>query len=115
MGFSKEMTSGEYAVWLHAEAVKAPSPEWQIVMLFYAALHGSNHAVYGTKPPPRSHELHERYMRSHSSIGHLFTEYEELRGLSEDARYRPGLHPMPLAKVAHAQKLCAVLMTACGL
>lgn len=109
------MTSLEYAVLLHEQADVAPSDEWRIIMFFYAALHGSNHVLYGAFRAPGTHGAHERSLLAHASLAAFFAEYEQLRRLSEDARYRPHLHPLVPAKVVEAARLCGVFLTACGI
>jgi hypothetical protein len=109
------MTSREYAVLLQQQASAAPSDEWRIIMFFCAALHGANHALYGVLRAPGTHGAHERALLTHATLAVFFAEYEQLRHLSEDARYRPHLHPLVPAKVAEAARLCGVFLAACGI
>jgi hypothetical protein len=108
------VTNGEYAASLQRLSAEAPSPEWEIVMLFYAALHQSTAMLRRTGPGKRNHADHEAAMAQHAQLVIWLPEYRELRQLSEDARYRPELHPMPDAKLAHARKLATALLEGCA-
>jgi hypothetical protein len=72
-------------------------------MLFYAALHATGAAMYGNTSG-QVHGLHERdLLEKRPAIAH---EYLALRELSEDARYRPGKHPM---KADLARRLTTII------
>jgi len=103
-----------HAVLLASTADKAPAPEWQIIMLFYAALHATNAALYGNGIAPETHKRHEFNLGAHDALQVFAADYEQLKQLSCDARYRPNLHPMTERQLRLARRLCRVIFTACN-
>lgn len=89
-----------------------PHPEWQITFLFYATLHALHVAAWGGKPPEklshndRDNEVSKRYPAA-------LDAYIALHRMSNDARYRPRLHPME-ADLDNARELARVCFKAFG-
>lgn len=110
------MTYAEYARNLWRLAPTAPSGEWQVVMYFYAAVHATNAVLYGgSTGAPTTHTAHEARLVAHATLSTFEVEYNALKDLSLDARYRPAGHPMAPRDIAHARRLAEVLLAACGL
>jgi len=109
------VTYADYARSLVACAKGAPTPEWTIVMYFYAAVHATNSILYAEGAAPLTHTRHEFALNKHPTLSALFAEYEELKTLSLDARYRPQQHPIVAGKLVLAEKLCNVILAGCNL
>jgi len=109
------MTYADYARALNAGANAAPTPEWRVVMKYYAALHATNSRLYAEGAAPLTHAQHENRLLADVALTQFFPEYLELKQLSRDARYRPQIHPMTNAQVERAERLARVLLEACGL
>lgn len=108
------MTYQQYARFLHTTAPSLPLIEWQIVMFFYAAVHATNSVLYAPGGAPLTHTRHEANMFVHAGIDLLMVEYQELKALSLTARYKPQLHPLSAAELAHATRLSTVMLAGCG-
>lgn len=78
-----------------------PYLDWAITALFYAALHYVD-ATLARYPAgglhPQSHGAREQILARDSLLRHLFSDYQELRNRSQDARY--GIVDFPPAFVA---------------
>jgi hypothetical protein len=86
--------------------------EMQINHCFYAALNATNHYAYANSihstVAPRSHKIHQQNLAARDFA--FMIEYEELRTLSEQARYCPMLYPMSNEKIEMAEKLASVIL-----
>lgn len=102
------MKRAEYASQLWSTASAAPCQEWEIVMLFYASLHATGSLMYGDATGQK-HTRHQLDLTTqHPAIA---VEYEKLRQLSEQARYRPEKHPL---NPELARRLAEVICRHCG-
>jgi hypothetical protein len=109
------MTYAEYARWLWDHRGDANSDEWRIVLCFYAAVHATNALLYGgNSGAPKSHTVHQTTLANHQAFAFI-VEYEELRELSEQARYEPSLHPIGPVKTAQAERLAQIILNACAI
>jgi hypothetical protein len=78
--------------------------EWCITMLFYAALHGASHALYGPKwASEDNHQDREKKLLQERPD--LFPAYKTLAKLSWVARYEPWRHPMSAEDEKEARRL----------
>lgn len=95
----------------------APTTEWSITMYFYAAVHAVNHAIHGKNLAPMDyrHEQRRLDIQSKPSLISIGGQYAALEALSQEARYLPQSHPMPLPKKDHARNLAQVVLQAAGL
>jgi hypothetical protein len=84
------MTYAEYARWLWDHRGDSRSNEWRVVLCFYAAVHATNAMLYGGGVAPQSHQTHQLNLSKRGGFV-LLPEYEQLRELSEQARYVPAL------------------------
>ena len=111
------MTHAEYAMALLLSASQQASNEWAIVQYFYAAVHAVNHQLYGGANVDwaQDHFKRELDMRGHRLLRTKFGAYRDLKRLSEDARYRPWLHPMAADKVGRSVSVAKDILRACGL
>ena len=111
------MTHAEYASELLAAAGGVPSVEWRTVFFFYAVVHAVNHVLYGGVDVTWSHDHKRREldMDTHRTLRPLLAKYRMLRRWSEDARYRPWLHPMPPTISLEAERIARRLLLECGI
>lgn len=112
------MTHEEFARFNLDKAPGAPSPEWRVVMLYYAALHAVNHVIYRGADIDTDRMSHEQRARDISLTPQLrFVErpYRELELLSRVARYQPSRHPLSEARVARADALARQILRTAGL
>jgi hypothetical protein len=111
------MTHADYARTNFLLAPAAPSKEWRIVLLFYAAVHAANHVIY------RGADVNDRYdhdkrgidIEKHTTLKTYSRKYRELRRMSEVARYKPFLHPLPEAQVVYAESISRNFLGLCGI
>lgn len=67
---------------------KPQYPDWALTATFYAAVHYINHYFMRTVGmAPRSHKVRSSYIHKYSQTKGIAFEFENLRNLSEQARY----------------------------
>ena len=76
--------------------------DWQITSLFYSALHLINSYFYkNNMPRPTNHRKRSEAVKK--ELPAIYSEYQELRELSEHARYKLPYSSMTDADVLRAQ------------
>lgn len=95
----------------------AASPEWRVTMLFYAAVHATNHVLYpgAFAPATATHIERAGSIVRHPKLRGIDSDYRQLTALSKISRYIPQNHPMPIAKVNFARALAARVLSIAGI
>ncbi len=76
-----------YAVYQYLNASSQPATDWQVTMLFYAALHYVDAYLGKMNVHPRSHEDRDAYVSVVADLRRVASSYLQLRDRSMDARY----------------------------
>lgn len=103
-----------YAQNLYVRAAAEPFIEWQIVLLFYTAVHLVNHVVYnGGNADDRvmDHRQREFDMANDPRLKTTLAEYRVLLRESVAARYKPFLRPLTRGQVMVAASFVQHLFT----
>lgn len=98
-------------------ASKAPTNEWSITMLFYAAVHAADHVLFGSSGAPDTgydHKQREERMWQDKTLRTLRQQYLELKNLSIRSRYVPAVHPMTPLQLQHAERLAKHILKKTG-
>jgi len=76
-----------YAVYEYLNASPQATTDWQITVLFYAALHYVDAYLANIDVHPRSHEDRDAYVSVLADLRHVASSYLQLRDRTMDARY----------------------------
>lgn len=110
-------THEELAFENYRDASRATTTEWGITMLFYAAVHAADHAMFPGGAPEQSydHQQREKSIRQSQRLKTIERQYTELKMMSKFARYCPAKHPMTPEKQKHAEYLAKHILARAGL
>jgi len=97
------------------KAKDAPSAEWRITMLFYAAVHAVNYKKFGGGVAPTTFEHGQRREYVGTTLAAIRQAYKQLEDLSVAARYLAERHPLGKEQVQRAERLADEVLRACGI
>jgi hypothetical protein len=96
-------------------APTAKPEEWRVTMFFYAAVHATNHVLFGGKDVRHEYSHAQRTLdiERHADLRKKAVQYRELLKLSITSRYKAWEIPLIESQIRRAENLATEILTFC--